>query len=158
MSMQCLQGSYVMRALVVLLLLVGLALSPAPALAADETSSTLAQPDRDAIRGVIAGQMGAFRGDDAGAAFAFASPGIQMQFGDPATFLDMVRRGYRPVYQPRSYAFGPLVEIDGRTVQKVEVEGGDGQRALALYFMEQQPDGSWRIGGVMLTESDSVGA
>ena len=152
------QGRCVVRALAVLVLLSCLSLSPLPAAAADETASSLPQADRDAIHAVIEGQLDALRGDDASAAFAFASPGIQTQFGDAATFLDMVRRGYAPVYHPRSHAFGPLVKMEGRTVQKLDVIGPDGQRALALYVMEQQSDGSWRISGCMLTESDSVGA
>jgi hypothetical protein len=31
------------------------------------------------------------------------------------------------------------------------VIGPDGQPALALYAMERQPDGSWRIAGCTLT-------
>lgn len=146
-----------MRALAVLLLLTSLWL-PHVALAADEAPSAAGAADREAIQRTIEGQIGAFRGDDAAAAFAFASPGIQAMFGDPATFLEMVRRGYAPVYRPRRYAFGPLVEIDGHTVQKVELIGPDGQRELALYTMEREPDGTWKIGGCMLTESDNVGA
>jgi len=148
-----------MRAIAVLFLLAGLSmLAPAPVQAAGETPSNLTEPDRTAIRDVIEQQMQAFRADDGPAAFSFASPGIQTQFGDAENFLNMVRRGYPPVYRARSRAFGPLVEIDGRTVQKVELVGPDGQRELALYFMEHEPDGSWRIGGCMLTDSASVGA
>jgi Domain of unknown function (DUF4864) len=145
------------RALAVLLLISGFALCSPSARAAD-TPSDLPQADRGAIRSVIDGQMGAFHSDDAPAAFAFASPSIQAQFGDAGVFLDMVRRGYQPVYRPRSYAFGPLVEMQGQPVQKVELVGPDGQRGLALYFMQHQSDGSWRINGCVLTASDSVGA
>ena len=149
-----------MRVLAVLLLLIGWffasgAVVPA---AADETPSSLPQGERDAIHGVIEGQIGAFRSGDDGTAFGFAAPGIQMQFGDAGHFVEMVRRTYAPVYHPRSVTFGALVEIDGQPVQKVRVVGPDGATALALYFMEQEPDGSWRIGGCMLTQDDSIGA
>jgi hypothetical protein len=143
------------RALAVLLLLAGLAAAPAQA---NDTPSALGAQDRAAIADVIEQQLRAFRADDGPAAFALASPGIQMQFGDALTFIDMVRRGYRPVYRPRSYSFGALVDSNGRTVQRLELVGPDGQRALALYYMEQQPDGSWRVSGCMLTESADVGA
>lgn len=146
-----------MRALAVLLLLCVLWLGPAPA-RADEAPANLPPADRDAIQGVIESQMRAFGGDDAEAAFAFASPGIRLQFGDAATFLQMVRRGYAPVYHPRRHSFGALVTLDGAIVQKVQVLGPDGVPALALYVMEKQPDGSWKIGGCMLTESQDVGA
>lgn len=149
-----------MRVLAVLVLLAGLFVgggwaSPA---SADETPSSLPQGDRDAIHGVIEGQIGAFRSGDAGAAFGYASPGIQTQFGDPQHFLEMVKRGYAPVFHPRSVTFGALVEIDGQPVQKVRVVGLDGAAALALYFMEREKDGTWRIGGCVLTQDDSVGA
>ncbi len=129
----------------------------APAFA-DETAARLADADRGAIRAVIQDQIAAFRRDDGPAAFAFASPGIQHQFGDPATFLDLVRRAYQPVYRPGAFAFGALVELDGHTVQKVDLIGPDGARQTALYFMEHEPDGTWRIDGCMLEQSDSVGA
>lgn len=147
-----------MRTLAVVLLLAGVALArPAPPAWADDAPSAVSEPDQAAIRGVIDGQMRAFRADDGPAAFAFASPGIQLQFGDSTNFMDMVRRGYPPVYRPQSYAFGALTEMGGRTVQKVVLTGPDGRRTLALYYMEHEPDGSWRIGGCMLTESDDVG-
>lgn len=146
-----------MRALAIVLLLAGLVLA-APALAGDETRSALPDADRAAIRSVIEGQLGAFRRDDDAAAFGYASPGIQSQFGDAATFGAMVRRGYQPVYHPRNVHFGQLIEIDGRTVQKVQVVGPDGAAALALYFMEREADGTWRIDGCVLAPNDSVGA
>lgn len=129
----------------------------APALA-DETASTLPDTDRGAIRAVIADQIGAFRRDDAPAAFAYASPGIQHQFGDPGTFLDLVRHAYQPVYRPGAVAFGALVEQDGRIVQKVDLTGPDGARQVARYFMEREADGSWRIDGCVLEQGESVGA
>ncbi len=148
-----------MRVLAVLLLLVaGLFSAGTPAAWADDTPSSLPQGDRDAIHGVIEGQIGAFRSGDDGTAFGFASPGIQMQFGDAAHFVEMVKRGYAPVYRPRDVTFGALVEINGQPVQKVRVVGPDGATALALYFMEHEADGSWRIAGCMLTQDDGVGA
>lgn len=120
--------------------------------------SMIAAPDVRAIEGVIEQQMQAFRKDDAAAAYAFASPGIQAQFGDAATFLDMVRRGYQPVYRPRSMAFGVIERRDGQVVQHVGVVGPDGAAREALYFMEREADGHWRIAGCVLTESHEVGA
>jgi hypothetical protein len=146
-----------MRVLAVLFLLAGLFAGSTVPASADEVPSALPQGDRDAIQHVIEGQIGAFRSGDDGAAFGFASPGIQMQFGDAAHFVEMVKHGYAPVYHPSNVTFGPLVEIDGQPVQKVRVAGPDGA-AMALYYMEHQPDGTWRIGGCMLTRDDSVGA
>jgi hypothetical protein len=146
-----------MRALAVLFL--GLLLAaPLGVARAEETPSPLPAPDRAAIQGVIQSQLDAFRADDAGAAFSYASPGIQGMFGDAGHFMAMVRTGYPPVYRPRASRFGGLVELDGRTTQKVYLTGPDGHPAMALYFMEHEPDGTWKIDGCVLTETDEVGA
>lgn len=139
---------------VALLLAVGIGVARA-----DDAPVALSAQDRDTIQHVIQNQMEAFRHDDGPAAFAFASPGIQAQFGgDPDTFMAMVRRGYQPVYRPRSSAFGPVTTDGGQVVQRVEVVGPDGASRGALYFMEHESDGSWRISGCVLTDSPSVGA
>lgn len=104
-----------------------------------------------AIRAVIAAQIEAFRRDDAATAFGFAAPSIQALFGTPDVFIDMVRRGYQPVYRPAQVGFGELVVLDGQLTQLVRLVGPDGSPVLALYSMEQQPDGRWRIGGCVLT-------
>ena len=134
-------------------LLTGLAASRA-----EDAPAAVAPPDRAAIRSVIEHQIDAFRHDDGAAAFGDASPGIRRMFGDAATFLDMVKRGYAPVYHPRSFAFGPLTDAEGKIVQHVELVGPDGARAEALYVMERESDGTWRIDGCMLTAPAEVGA
>ena len=110
--------------------------------------------DEDSIRAVIADQMAAFRRDDAAGAYSFATPKIQQQFGNAEIFLEMVRTGYRPVYRPSSVEFLDLVTVEGQLVQRVYVIGPDGRPRTALYIMERQPDGSWKIDGCILTESD----
>lgn len=109
--------------------------------------------DGQAIRQVIEGQIAAFQREDGAAAFAYASPGIQAQFGDIETFMEMVRNGYMPVYHPREVEFRSLGLHDGIPIQEVLVVGPDGQPVTALYFMERQPDGSWRIGGCTLVKA-----
>jgi hypothetical protein len=146
-----------MRALAVLLMALLLA-TPLAAARADEAPSAQPSSEREAIHGVIQHQLDAFRADNAGAAFGYASPNIQGMFGDAEHFMAMVKTGYPPVYRPRSSAFGGLVDIDGRTVQKVRFVGPDGRAALALYYMEREADGTWKIDGCQLTEDDAVGA
>lgn len=113
-----------------------------------------APEDRAAIERVIREQIAAFRADDAAAAFAFAAPSIQAIFGTPDNFLAMVRRGYAPVYRPRSVEFRELGRRDGAPVQRVLVIGPDGVPEVAHYVMERQPDGSWRIAGCFLARSE----
>ena len=128
----------------VLLLLILIAL-PAQA-------QQVAPSDKAAIAGVIQDQIAAFKVDDANRAFGYASPAIQAKFGTPEEFLNMVRTGYGQVYRAAQVSFRDLVIEQGVPVQPVEIRGMDGTGVLALYFMERQPDGSWKINGVLIAE------
>ena len=119
---------------------------------ADEQAG-LGPADRSAIRAVIETQIAAFRRDDGDAAFALASPNIQRMFRTAEIFMTMVRQGYQPVYRPRRIEFRDVVDLDGVPTQEVHVIGPDGLPYFALYLMERQADGSWRIGGVFLVRA-----
>src|SRR5207245_9425159 len=113
-----------------------------------------APEDRAQIRAVIEDQLAAFRRDDGVAAFSYAAPVIRERFATPDNFMEMVRTGYRPVYRPREVAFGTLELRDGRLVQRALLVGPDGVATVALYVMERQPDGSWKIAACLLTTAD----
>ncbi len=110
-----------------------------------------------AFRIVIDGQIAAFARDDGVTAFSFASPDIQRIFKTPEEFMAMVRSGFAPVYRPQSYLFEAPVLLEGRPAQPVRVIGPDGRGVIALYQMQQQEDGSWRIAGVTLHPVDERG-
>ena len=116
-----------------------------PALAQDSANS--------AIRSVIQDQLGAFTRDDAAGAFGYASPGIQRMFGTPENFMNMVQQGYPPVHRPQSYVFGMLRQEPEGPVQEVVITDASGAQWLALYSMEQQPDGAWKISGCSLVKA-----
>jgi hypothetical protein len=46
--------------------------------------------------------------------------------------------------------FKEILTIQGQIIQQVLVVGQDQKSMLALYPMERQQDGSWRIGGCVL--------
>jgi hypothetical protein len=121
--------------------------------AAEDAPSSLTAPDQQAIRAVIAAQLDAFRHDDGATAFGFASPAIQQKFGDPGNFMAMVKTGYPQVYRPKSVEFEDLSVEDVGPVQNVRVVGPDGIPVLMIYLMQKQPDGSWRINGVYMTQA-----
>jgi hypothetical protein len=131
-------------------MLLGLLLALGLAGAAVRAAEPPDAADGAAIRGVIEGQIAAFRRDDGEAAFAFAAPAIRRQFGTVDVFMDMVRGGYLPVYRPQTYRFGQLAVIDDVIVQKLHIVGPDGRAVTAFYVMEKQADGSWRIAGCSL--------
>lgn len=103
-----------------------------------------------AFRRVISAQVDAFRADAWDTAFSHASPGIRTMFGDAERFRSMVMGAYEAVARPRVFEFEEATILDGRPTQPVFVIGPDGVARRALYFMERQPDGSWKIDGVVL--------
>ena len=109
--------------------------------------------DQAAIRQVIQSQMAAFQKDDGPTAYGYASPTIQQKFVNADVFLEMVKTGYPAVYHPREVEFRELKVENGRLLQEVYVVGPDGNPALAIYEMQRQPDGSWRINGCWLTRA-----
>jgi hypothetical protein len=115
-------------------------------------ADSLSENDAGAIRGVIGQQLQAFQVDDGNLAFSFASPVIQEKFGDPGTFMQMVRGAYDPVYRPSEVEFRELVLQGHVPVQDVLFVDRNGKAWLAHYSMAQMEDGSWRITGVWLEE------
>jgi Domain of unknown function (DUF4864) len=112
-----------------------------------------AAEDIAAAQSIIRSQEEALGRDDAAAAYAFASPGIQQRFHDPETFMSMVRNGYTPVYRHRSFEFGEAKVTNGTISQEVHIIDANGAAWEALYTLEPQPDGSLRISGCVLTKA-----
>lgn len=117
------------------------------------SEKTVSDTDAAGIRSVIDRQIAAFRSDDGAAAYSFAAPSIQKMFPSVPRFMDMVRRGYAPVYRPRSYSFEDLRTENGATVQVVRLVGPAGAEWLAFYTLDKQADGSWKITGVYLQKA-----
>lgn len=107
--------------------------------------------DQELIRSIIQQQLEAFQRDDAEGAFAFATPAIQAQFGTPETFMRMVKTGYAPVYRPRAVIFAELTTVEDMPAQTVMLMSENEELVQAVYLMQQQPDGNWRIHGCFLT-------
>lgn len=123
-------------------------------LLAATAASAVEDADRDAVRGTIERQIEAFRRDDGEAAYAFAAPGIRQLFPTVERFMSMVREGYRPVYRPRSVAFGATeATAEGGLRQSVEIRDGDGMDWVALYTLEKDADGAWKITGCVLLKA-----
>lgn len=127
-----------------LCLVLMLAVGCAPLALADDTAAS-------AARQTIEGQLKAFLGGDDQAAYGYAAPNIRQMFPTPDRFMAMVRNGYAPVHRPRNYAFGKFDAIaPGRVTQSVFVLGPDGKDYEALYVLELQDDGVYRIMSVSL--------
>ncbi len=122
-------------------------------------AQSVSPKDQSALQAVISGQLEAFKKDDGKAAFSYAAPFIQGIFQNPEAFMAMVKKGYGTIYKNSNYKFGELV-IDpiGRPVQHVILTAPDGTRHEAIYVLQPQPDGSWKIAGVRMIELPSVDA
>lgn len=119
---------------------------------ADDTAKAKAQD-------IIRSQIEAFKSGQDALAYSFASPTIQGFYPDIPVFMDMVKRGYAPVYAPRNYDFGRTKEpSNGVVVQEVLVTGPDGKPWTAVYTLMRQPDGAWKINGVQILPGDDSSA
>jgi Domain of unknown function (DUF4864) len=114
----------------------------------------LSTEDNKAIRGVVEAQLAALAIDDAERAFSFATPSIRQRFGTAEHFFMLVREQYPAVYQPTKTVFHSANEIDSQTFQPVELTDRDGMVWLAVYEMQRQGNGDWRINGCVLLAGD----
>lgn len=110
-----------------------------------------------AAQSSIEAQIGAFLADDDATAYSYAAPGVKKIFPTLEAFMGMVSGAYKPVQKPRSYSFGKSEWTGGSAIaQQVFIVGPDGKDYEALYTLELQPDGVWRITGVSLRAANTV--
>ena len=120
------------------------------ALALYGSAAAFTEADRSAVQTTISRQLNAFLADDGAAAYSFAAPNIQTLFPTQEVFMELVRRGYQPVYRSRSHAFGELKETAEGLTQIVDIVDAQGEFWTARYTLEKQPDGTWKITSCML--------
>src|SRR5262245_20134273 len=130
-----------MRAALLLIALLAFAL---PAFAGDDVA---------AAQGVIRSQEQAFGRDDAAAAYSYAAPAIRELFPRADIFMDMVQNSYAPVYRHRSFEFGEARTEGSWIAQRVHIIDANGEPWEAMYTLEQQPDGSFKITGCSLLKA-----
>jgi Domain of unknown function (DUF4864) len=116
--------------------------------------------DRAAMQQIIADQIAAFRADDGTAAYGHASPTIRQIFPTADLFMSMVREGYPQVYRPQKYKFSKMgvSPVDGSPTQHVIIVGPDGETYEAVYTLQQQPNGGWKINGCSIVKLPGLDA
>lgn len=117
------------------------------------TAQAQTAADKTAMQQVVEAQLKAFAIDDGSKAYDFAAPIVKGAFPTVDIFMTMVKRGYRPVYRNSEHRF-TSAEPDGlgRPSVRVQLTAEDGKRWEALYTMEKQTDGSWKIAGCILLQ------
>jgi hypothetical protein len=123
------------------------------------SAQTVSDAEALEFQRIITGQLNAFNADDGAGAYAFAAPAIRRMFPSPEIFMSMVKQGYPPIYRRRSYSFG-AAELDmmGAPIQPVTIIDVNGKAWTAIYTMERQPDGSWKIIACRLVEVPAADA
>jgi hypothetical protein len=122
-------------------------------------AQSISETEKSEFQRIITAQISAFRADDGPAAYSFAAPVVRNIFPTPEIFMSMVKRGYPQVYRPQAFNFTEaLIDPLGRPAQKMRVVGPDGKTYEALYSMEKQPDGTWRIAACTLLEVPGLNA
>jgi hypothetical protein len=125
-----------------------------PRAAPQVPAAGLTAAETRALQAVVQGQLKALAAGDAAAAYAFASAGIQQQFGDAARFMAMVRSAYPMIIAPRTLAFRVPERQAAGVVQPVQLRDASGRAWLATYQLEAQADGGWRISGCIVTADE----
>ena len=109
--------------------------------------------DWTAIQQIIGEQLAALRRGDATRAFSYASTGIRDQFDDATTFLSMVRQRYGVLLTARYTEFLEGAVIDGHTLQPLRLVMNDDTVLVAIYEMQRDERGGWRIAGCFIAPS-----
>lgn len=116
-------------------------------------TSALAADDVATAQGVIRAQEQAFARGDAAAAYSHAAPAIKEFFPAADIFMFMVQNSYAPVFRHRSFEFGET-KVDGSWIaQRVNIVDDKGEAWVALYTLELQSDGSYKITGCSLLKA-----
>ena len=111
----------------------------------------LSPADQQVIQQTIEAQLNAFARDDEATAYAQAAPIVKQAFPTVEIFMTMVKKGYTPVYRNTARNFGQLFEDNnGRPTMRVVLTAEDGKRYEAIYAMQKQEDGTWKIAGCAL--------
>lgn len=124
-------------------------------------NSAIAMEDLDtadaaAIETAVKSQLDALMDDDATKAFELATPTTRMQIGSPDNFLRLIKEEYTPMYRHQVAIFSKPEVINGDAVQLVRLTDGAAHVWLAIFWMQQDEDRSWKIDGCQLIETTSI--
>lgn len=111
---------------------------------------------RTDVKAVVAAQLKALQARDFDAAYSYAARGIKTQFDRPL-FAALMERGYAPLLQHQTVDIG-VVRDNGAGLAQVTITVIDPQQRRTTYrYALVQEDVNWRITGVVLAQSPSLG-
>jgi uncharacterized protein DUF4864 len=116
-------------------------------------ATAAAADDVPTAQGVIRAQEQALSRDDAASAYSYAAPAIHQLFPQADIFMTMVQKQYAPVYRHKAFEFGESRTEGNWIAQRVHIIDANGEAWEALYTLEQQADGSYKITGCTLSKA-----
>lgn len=128
----------------------------APCCLGEAQANAMNDADAKAIQSVVQSQLDAFAQDDAAHAFALATSSTRQQLGSADNFLTLVREMYRPVYRNRLAIFATPEIVNGQVIQAVRLTDPDSRVWIAIYWMERESDGDWKIDNCQLLATESI--
>lgn len=140
------------RVFTVIILLATIVFSP------NLTANAKPLPNDDArsIQAAVRGQLQALAQDDAESAFALSTPSIRSQMGSPENFLRVIKEEYSPMYRHLIVIFSAPENLGDSIIQIVRLTDRESRVWMAIYSMQRDAVGSWKIDGCQLLETDSV--
>lgn len=119
---------------------------------AQETHRKAAQ----AVTLVVQSQLHAFAEDDAETAFNLATESTQSLARTPNDFLKVIKQRFTPIYRHRHALFSEPEIIEGHALQIVQLIDHDNLVWIAIYEVEREADGKWKIDGCQLFETNNM--
>jgi len=108
------------------------------------------------IQSVISDQLKAFNEDDTQRAYSHAADVIKQIFPSSQIFMEMVKTGYPPVYRAKDWSFVDPTPLDNGYSQIVRLTDEQGRTWSALYTLERDSTGEWKITGCRLLKSEGM--
>ena len=121
-----------------------------------EGANPLPQAEVESIQRAVRLQLHAFSQDDAVRAFELATPSIRSQMGSPENFLRIIKEEFSPIYRNLMVIFSRPEVMGDSTIQIVRLTDSHSRVWLAIYSMERDTAGAWKIDGCQLIETSSV--
>ncbi|MBI1891492.1 MAG: DUF4864 domain-containing protein [Burkholderiales bacterium] len=119
-------------------------------------SAELTSSEVTAIQKTVRQQIDALANDDALGAFALTSTDTRTRIGTPDDFLRLIKEEYDPVYRHRLALYSPPQIVNGKTYQLVRLTDLDSRVWIAIYLLDRDEVGDWKIEGCQLVETTTV--
>jgi hypothetical protein len=109
-----------------------------------------------AVTLAVQSQLHAFSEDDAETAYNLATESTKNLAGTPNDFLKVIKQRFTPIYRHRHALFSEPEIIEGHALQVVQLIDHDNLVWIAIYEVEREADGKWKIDGCQLFETNNM--